>query len=168
MNDSIHRALTELVYTEALYLDKQAWSSWLDLYQPDAVFWIPSWKAEHEMTDDPQTEVSFMYTRGKERLEERVRRVTGGKSIASLPLPRTLHCISNVLPSPMVEGGCAEWLVRSNCVTQIYDLKFERLRTTACAYEHSVVQQDGAWRIARKTIALVNDKVETVLDFYCV
>lgn len=168
MTDPISTALTELVYTEALCLDEQRWDDWLALYRDDAVFWIPSWKAEHQPTEDPATEVSFMYISGRQRLRERVRRVTGGKSIASMPLPRTLHCISNPLPQRDTQSPDQTWRIRSNCTTQIYDPWSATLKMMACRYEHTIAKESENLRIASKKIILINDKVPTVLDFYCV
>ena len=165
------------VYAEALCLDEQRWQDWLALFADDAVYWIPSWKDDHVTTDDPATEVSFMYAAGRGRLEERVKRASGTKSIASMPLPRTLHCVSNVIvtsPADVTEGGVATgdhrrgWRVQSNCVTQIYDLRNDGLKAMACRYDHLLTEVDGALRIARKKIVLINDNVPTVLDFYCV
>jgi 3-phenylpropionate/cinnamic acid dioxygenase small subunit len=170
-------AAAAFVYAEALCLDEQRWQDWLALYADDAVYWIPSWKDDHVTTEDPATEVSFMYAAGRGRLEERVKRASGTKSIASMPLPRTLHCISNVIVTPAVdapEAGAAtgesasRWRVQSNCVTQIYDLRRDGLKAMACRYEHLLAEVDGALRIARKKIVLINDNVPTVLDFYCV
>lgn len=163
----MHQALTELILTEALCLDQQRWRDWLDLYLPEAVYWVPSWKDEHRPTDDPDTEISLIYAAGRGRLEERVRRATGSKSMASQPLPRTLHCIGNVLATAGPEPRT--WLVRSNCVTHLYDLRTETLRLLACRYEHTIAAGAGEeLRIARKTAFLINDKVQTVLDFYSV
>lgn len=169
-------AAAAFVYAEALCLDEQRWQDWLAMYADDAVYWVPSWKDDHLTTQDPATEVSFMHAAGRTRLEERVKRASGTKSIASMPLPRTLHCISNVMVSSRAdraEMGAApsrpaQWRVRSNCVTQIYDLRNDGLKAMACRYDHLLTEVDGALRIARKKIVLINDNVPTVLDFYCV
>ena len=180
-------AAAAFVYAEALCLDEQRWQDWLALYADDAVYWIPSWKDDHVTTEDPATEVSFMHAAGRGRLEERVKRASGTKSVASMPLPRTLHCISNVIVSPVADtaeaaiadptatgttagtaSGPARWRVQSNCVTQIYDLRNDGLKVMACRYDHLLTEVDGALRIARKKIVLINDNVPTVLDFYCV
>src|SRR5690606_29814829 len=161
-------ALTELIYTEALLLDDQRWDEWLALYRDDAVFWIPSWKAEHRTTEDPATEVSFIYIKGREHLQERVRSATGDKSIASMPLPRTVHCISNPLPQRNPDGELAGWRVNSNCTTQLYEPRSATLKNMVCRYEHTIGSDGDTLRILRKKIILINDRVPTVLDFYCV
>lgn len=166
MTESPNTTLIELLHTEALYLDEQRWQEWLSLYEPDAVYWVPAWKDDHLPTNDPSSEISLIYAAGRHRLEERVKRATGTKSLASQPLPRTMHCISNPIVSAGASGDA--WLVRSYCVTHIYDLRTETLRSAASRCEHTLVMRDGQPRIARKKALLLNDKVPTVLDFYCI
>ena len=48
----------EFLYREARYLDDKQWNDWLDLYAPDAVFWMPAWDDDDKLTQDPQNEVS--------------------------------------------------------------------------------------------------------------
>lgn len=166
MTNVSNASLIDLLYTEARHLDEQRWDEWLSLYEPDAVFWVPAWKSDHEPTGDPSSEVSLIYAAGRQRLEERVKRATGTKSLASQPLPRTMHCITNPVVAPSDDAN--SWRVLSYCVTQIYDLRTETLRTAASRCEHTLVVRDGTPRIARKKALLINDKVPTVLDFYCI
>ena len=58
----------ELLYREALYLDRGEWDAWLDLYLPDAIFWMPAWRDETTLTDDPDRELSLIYYRGRRNL----------------------------------------------------------------------------------------------------
>src|SRR4051812_598312 len=72
---AITAAATELIYREGLYLDRQEWELWLQLYREDAVFWVPAWKSEHQQIEDPDREVSLIYHGSRVSLEERVARV---------------------------------------------------------------------------------------------
>ncbi|WP_299453688.1 aromatic-ring-hydroxylating dioxygenase subunit beta [uncultured Pigmentiphaga sp.] len=166
MTNASNETLIDLIYAEARHLDEQRWEEWLDLYLPDAVFWVPAWKDDHVPTSDPSREVSLIYACGRNRLEERVKRATGTKSLASQPLPRTMHCITNPLVAR--DDSTDAWIVRSYCVTHVYDLRTEALRTSAARYEHTLLMRNGLPRIARKKALLINDKVPTVLDFYCI
>ena len=71
-----------------------SWDDWLALYTEDAEFWVPTWRDEHQLTEDPARELSFIYLQGRALLAERVFRITSGRSAASTPLPRTRlsHC----------------------------------------------------------------------------
>jgi 3-phenylpropionate/cinnamic acid dioxygenase small subunit len=35
----------QFLYREARFLDDKEWENWLELYAPDAEFWMPSWDA---------------------------------------------------------------------------------------------------------------------------
>jgi len=50
-----------LVYSEAAHIDAQAWDEWLAMYLPDSEFWVPAWKAEHQVTTNPKRELSLIY-----------------------------------------------------------------------------------------------------------
>ncbi len=96
MNDATETA-ADLLYREALALDERRWDDWLALYDEAAEFWVPAWKSEDQPTDDPSSEVSLVYAARRSELEDRVWRVRSGQSIASSPLPRTAHIVTNVL-----------------------------------------------------------------------
>jgi 3-phenylpropionate/cinnamic acid dioxygenase small subunit len=86
-----------LLLHEAHCLDSRKWDEWLELYTEDAVFWVPAWKDEEHQTDNPDREVSMMYYGQRARLAERVWRARSGQSIASAPLPRTMHSVTNIV-----------------------------------------------------------------------
>src|SRR5829696_3246469 len=90
----------ELVAREAQLLDARAWDDWLALYAEDAQFWVPTWRDEHQLTEDPSRELSFIFLQGRVRLAERVFRITSGRSAASNPLPRTNHLVTGSLVAP--------------------------------------------------------------------
>jgi len=99
-NERSDETAADLLYREALYLDERRWDDWLALYDEAAEFWVPAWKSEDQPTDDPSSEVSLVYAARRSELEDRVWRVRSGQSIASTPLPRTAHIVTNVLDGP--------------------------------------------------------------------
>ncbi len=87
----------QFLYREARFLDDKEWESWLELYAPDAEFWMPSWDDDDQLVTDPQTQVSLIWYGHKGGLEDRVFRIrTERSSATSMPEPRTSHNISNV------------------------------------------------------------------------
>ena len=165
MNGQVRREAESLLYREALCLDEQRWDDWLALYPEEIEFWVPAWKNEHETTSDPGTEISLIYLSSRVRLEERVGRVRSGKSAAALILPRTAHAISNIL----VEENAGGLLVRSVCVTHLYDPVRKEEGRTLSHYEHRLVRQDsGQWLIGGKKIVLLNDNLPAKLEFYMI
>ncbi len=163
MDEGRRQAAAELVAREAHLLDTQQWDAWLALYDEDAVLWVPTWRGEHELVEDPQRELSFIHLQGRERLAERVFRVTSGRSTASVPLPRTSHLVTGSLVEPDGDGA----LVRSAWMCHVWRLQDASLVTYTGRYEHRLAWRDGGWRIHRKTIVLVNDRLESQVDFYC-
>ncbi|MGE0797493.1 MAG: aromatic-ring-hydroxylating dioxygenase subunit beta [Lautropia sp.] len=162
MSDLI-AAGTELLYREALFLDNQRWDDWLALFVEDCEFWLPSWKAEHELTADPRTELSLLYYSSRAGLEDRVSRVRSGRSVASTPLPRTLHTITNVLLLSHSESAMS---LHSNWTVHEFRTKRRETHVQYGSYAHDLVLRDAGWRIRRKKIVMLNDFMPTMLDFY--
>ena len=160
-----HRAVEALLYDEARYLDEGRWDAWLDLYLEDAIFWIPAWKSETELTSDPARELSLVYYQGRKNLEDRVWRARSGMSVASSPLPRVAHQITNI--SLLAEDG-DKAQVASNFSVHLYDKRSSRTHLFFGRYSHTLLQEAGSIKIAQKTIILLNDTIPTVLDFYCI
>lgn len=154
-----------LLYREALALDRGEWDNWLALFTDDAVFWMPAWRDELTPTADPDRELSLIYYAGRAMLEDRVWRVRSGLSVASLPRPRVVHGVTNILVE-RAEGDEAE--VSSSFTVHLYDKRSERTHVFFGRYEHGLRRVDGDWRIARKKILLLNDTIPTVVDFYSI
>jgi benzoate/toluate 1,2-dioxygenase beta subunit len=159
------REAEELLYTEALLLDESRWEEWLELYLPDSVFWVPAWRDETTPTQDPESELSLIYYRGRRNLEDRVWRARSGMSVASTPPSRVVHAITNVL----VERADSSEAIISSCFTvHLYDRRSDRTHVFFGRYQHALQCVDGAWRIAAKKILLLNDVIPTVVDFYSI
>ncbi|MDB5410707.1 MAG: aromatic-ring-hydroxylating dioxygenase subunit beta [Rhodospirillales bacterium] len=159
-------AASDILFREALALDEQRFDDWLALYHAEAEFWVPAWKSESEPTADPETEVSLIYSARRVDLEERVWRARSGRSVASIPLPRTAHIVSNVLLAPSDDPGILE--IRSLATTHLFNVKRREQRVFFARVAHRLVDDGGTWFIRRKKIILLNDYLPTMLDFYCI
>lgn len=155
----------ELIAREALLLDAQRWSEWLDLYCEDAVFWLPTWTDERTLATDPMTQLSLIYIDSRARLQERVRRLTSGTSVAAMPVPRTAHIVGSAVVETQADGTLR---VFSAWTSHVYTHKQPESIVLAGRYEHDLRQIDGQLRIARKTIILTNDQLRSKLDFFYV
>jgi 3-phenylpropionate/cinnamic acid dioxygenase small subunit len=153
------------LFKEARHLDRVEWSAWISMYREDAVYWLPAWRDEYETTADPQTEVSLIYHNSRLGLEERIARIESRKSITALPLPRTLHLIGNV---ELRDVSPAHIETESSFAVHVYDPRTAKEHTRFGRYQHRISKEQETWRIAKKKIILVNDKVPTVLDFYSI
>ncbi|WP_448509263.1 aromatic-ring-hydroxylating dioxygenase subunit beta [Immundisolibacter sp.] len=154
---------TELLYLECRCLDDRDWAAWLELYDPNAVYWVPAWRDEYTQTGDPDTEISQIYHDTRRGLEERVMRVQSGKSVTALPLPRTTHFVSNIEAAFESDGLIA---ARASWMALIYNPRTEKQHSNFGHYELRLQKTGQRWLIARKTIRLQNDLVPALIDFY--
>ena len=63
------------LYQEARLLDDREWDAWIEMYDPQAEFWMPAWADDGELTTNPQTEISLFYYPSRGGLEDRVFRI---------------------------------------------------------------------------------------------
>lgn len=159
------RQAEDLLYREALLLDRGEWDEWLTLYLEDCVYWMPAWRNETILTTDPDRELSLIYYNGRRNLEDRVWRARSGQSVASRPLPRVVHGVTNVLVEQTTGD---ETDVSASFTVHFHDVRSQRTHVFFGRYEYRLRAMDGALRIARKKILLLNDVVPTVVDFYSI
>jgi benzoate/toluate 1,2-dioxygenase beta subunit/2,4,5-trichlorophenoxyacetic acid oxygenase 2 len=160
-----HAEVERLLFVEANLLDDKAWDAWAELYQADSVYWVPAWLNEYDLVTDPDTQISFIYHTSRAQLQERIGRIQSRKSITALPLPRTLHVISNIVLSERDESSVE---VRSAWTTHVFDPRTRRQHLHFGVYEHTLVRGPEGYRIARKKIVVMNDCIPTVVDFYSI
>lgn len=162
MSGPIKREEAEhLLYQEALLIDTQRFDDWLALFTADVEFWVPAWRDENTTTEDPDRELSLIYYKGRRNLEDRVMRLTSNLSVASFPLPRVVHLVTNVL---VVSSDDRAASVSATFTCHRFDVRMDRSDCFFGRYDYLLVRQEGAWRIARKKIILLNDTIPTVVD----
>jgi 3-phenylpropionate/cinnamic acid dioxygenase small subunit len=151
------------LYREALFLDRLDFDPWIDLYTQDCIFWMPAWRDDGTQTEDPDSELSLIFYRGRRNLEDRVQRIRSGFSVASAVMPRVAHMVGNVLAEAV---GEATMRVDSSFIVNVQDVRTNRQHAYFGRYEHVLVREDADWKIASKIIRLANDVVPTMLDVY--
>jgi benzoate/toluate 1,2-dioxygenase beta subunit len=161
MTGLTHGEAQEVIFREARLLDEQRFEEWLELFVEDALYWMPAWKDEFTLSNDPDRELSLVYYRGKDNLRDRVDRLRSGLSPVSKILPRVVHSVTNVMVDA-AEGD--EATVFSSFVTHAYAPRTDKVSTHFGQYEHGLSKVNGEWRISRKVIRLANDLIPTVLD----
>ncbi|BBP65135.1 MULTISPECIES: benzoate 1,2-dioxygenase small subunit [Pseudomonas] len=156
-----HDAVRDFLYREARYLDDRQWDAWLELYAPDATFWMPAWDDNDELTEDPQREISLIWYGNRTGLEDRVFRIKTERSSATVPDTRTSHNLSNIELLEQRDGLCQ---VRFNWHT----LSF-RYKTVDSYFGSSFYTLDMRGEnplIKAKKVVLKNDYVRQVIDVY--
>jgi 3-phenylpropionate/cinnamic acid dioxygenase small subunit len=160
-------AALRVVSREALHVDQGDGDQWLALYTEDCTFWVPSWRDERTLIEDPQAEISFLFADSRRLLEERVRRITSGKSITTVPMPRTVHVVSN--PVELPASAPERIRIATAWTNHLYDPRTNQQKQLFGRYEHELVQPAaGDVRIVAKKVILASDRVPTVLDLYSV
>ncbi len=158
------RPIDALLYREARCLDTRNWDEWLDLMAPDVEYWIPAWDTDLETTGDPNNELSLVYYDSRQGLEDRVFRIRTGRSVATTPLPRTCHYVTNIEtqfePDPKSCRVHANWQVNS--------WRLGKTNTYFGYYEYLLIDTSEGWKIRRKKITVLNEVIPTVLDIYLV
>jgi 3-phenylpropionate/cinnamic acid dioxygenase small subunit len=163
MPDTLLTSVTDLLFAEAAALDEKRWDDWLTLFAEDVEYWIPAWDSEHEQTSDPNTEISFIYYKGRSGLEDRIFRLRLNQSSASIPLPRTCHQVTNIRARLQPGGNCE---VKANWQTHSYRL--QKSTSFFGFYDYVLTPKEQGWLIAKKKITVLNDVIPTVLDIYSV
>ena len=79
-------------------------------------------------------------------------------------LPRTCHLVGS---TRIVRGDASEALVHSNWNCQRLDLRTSQTQMLFGRYEHHLRLDAEGWRIAGKKVVLMNDRIPTMVDFYC-
>lgn len=154
-----------MLFREARLLDSGDWTAWVEMYCEEAVYWVPSWLDEYDITSDPATQVSLIYHDSRRGLEERIARIESRKSITALPLPRTVHQISNLEAAEVGRGHISCHAVFS---VHTYDPRVAKSDVRHGRYQHTLIQTNKEWKIARKKIIVVNDRLPTFVDFYSI
>lgn len=135
-----------LIY-EARLLDEGFFDDWLELFTPDARYWVPSQPDQ----PDPFETVSLMHD-DRRLLETRVRRLSDPRIYSQEPRSRTSRLVTNVT----TEAKTAEQGVTVRSKFVLVEYRREEQRLFAGTYEHRLVGEDAAMRIAMKKVMLVN------------
>ncbi|MEX2942196.1 anthranilate 1,2-dioxygenase small subunit [Serratia fonticola] len=154
-------AVEQFLYQVSEACDRQEWDRYLGFFTENAEFHVPQWCSEHEHTRDPKREMSLIYYANRSGLEDRVFRIRTGKSAACTPMPRTLHLIDNVR---CLEDDDGSLIVSVNWVTHYY--RFGESHHFFGRAKYRLCCQESQFKIASKHVLLLNDKIDSVLDFY--
>jgi 3-phenylpropionate/cinnamic acid dioxygenase small subunit len=135
------------LFLEARLLDEHHYDEWLALWAEDALYWVPSNRDDL----DPKREVSIIHD-DRERLEERIFRLTKTATHAQDPRSRTSRLISNV---EVQEGNNGEVVVFSNF--NLTELRRGKQDTFAGRTVHRLRTLGGGFQIVSKKVLLVNN-----------
>lgn len=161
MSGDLQLSVERFLYRKADLCDRRQWVDYLELFDENSEFHIPQWDTEHSYTTDPKRGMSLMYYANRAGLEDRVFRIGTGKSAASTPMPRTLHAIHNVLIQQVSD---AQLEVHCKWTTHVY--RFSQASMFFGDASYKLRPAGNSWVILRKHVVLMNDTIDSVLDFY--
>ena len=153
--------IQSFLYKEARCLDDKQWDEWLKHYDEKAVYWMPAWDDEEELTQDPQAEISLIYYPNRDGLEDRIFRIKTERSSASTPEPRTTHNLSNL---EILEENDEEVKLRFNWNTLCYRYQASDFYFGISFY--TLKKTEDSFLITNKKIVLKNDYIRQVIDVY--
>lgn len=148
-----YRALTvappdvqEFIWLEAQLLNGRRFEEWIELFTEDAIYWVP----ERPGQQDGERELSLAYyDRGL--LGAHIARLRHPRVYSQQPPSLATRVVSNILVEPGQEDGTT---VHAAFVMIEYR-NFEQ-RVFGGELEYRLRRMAGQWRIARKTVRLVN------------
>ena len=156
----------DILEHEAILLEDQDWDGWIDLYDPECVYWVPAWRRDGHLGSNPSRELSLIYYSSRSGLEDRIVRIRSGQSAAGLPMPRTTHLVGNVrVDESLSEAGQIH--ARASFVTHIFSPRDNSSGACFGSYKIILKRRGADWKISSKTIVLQNDHIATSLDIYC-
>ena len=141
-----------LLFREATLLDERRFDEWLAMFGEDCRYWVPILDREDE--EEPS-----LIDDDRQRLEERVYRLTSTPAYAQRPPSRTQHNVSNV----QVVGPTDDGEVGVTCNLLIVELRTgdatqaglgkQRLIAAQCQYRFT---GGPDWRIRLKKLTLID------------
>lgn len=150
------REVEQFLYREARLADEHDYEGWEALWADDAVYWVPAGGDD----TDPERHMSIIHD-NRARIATRVRQLRTGKRHAQTPVSRVRRIVSNV---ELLDDGGDTVLVGANFV--VHESRERGLTTWAGRYEYRLRREGDGWRMAAKTVQLVNsDRALDTLAF---
>ena len=134
----------QFVYREARLADEHEYDAWEALWTDDAIYWVPAG------SDDPDRHMSIIYD-NRSRIAVRVRQLKTGKRHAQRPPSSVRRLVSNV---ELLGNDGNDLLVGANFVA--VESRERGTVIWAGRYEYRLRREDGALRMVRKTVTLVD------------
>ena len=153
--------IQSFLYREARLLDDEQWDDWLQCYDTNARFWMPSWDDDGTLVQDPEREISLIFYPNRQGLEDRVFRIKTERSSATIPDTRTSHNIANV-EIEKVEGAVHTVRFNWHTLSHRYHTDYGYFGMSRYVIDFS----GPAPTILDKYVVLKNDYISQVIDIY--
>jgi 3-phenylpropionate/cinnamic acid dioxygenase small subunit len=136
----------EFLQFEARLLNERQFEQWLTLLTDDVCFWVPLRHGQ----ESGEHEASLFFDH-RELIEARINRLRHPRIWSQLPPVHAMRIVAN---SMLDEAYHDNATVHSQFI--MLDFRLGTQRVFGGTYEHVLRNVDGQFRIARKTVRLVN------------
>lgn len=140
--------VTQFIYREARLQDEHRYDDWEALWTDDGVYWVPA----NGDGGDPEQVMSIIYD-NRSRIALRIRQYHTGKRFSQTPQSRLRRLVSNI---EIVEDDGHELAVGCNML--IFENQTRGDVLWAARTEYRLRRVDGALRMVRKKVSLVNNQ----------
>jgi p-cumate 2,3-dioxygenase beta subunit len=137
--------IEDFLYDEAEILDTWDLHTWLDLFDENGFYFVPS-------TDTPKADYRttlFLIADDMTRLKSRVSQLMSGNTWSENPQSRTRHMVTNVKVQGVEDDVIS---VTANFV--VYRMRFENIDTYIGRYYHRLVRRDGGLKFLERKAVL--------------
>lgn len=140
--------VTRFIYREARLQDEHRYDDWEALWTDDGVYWVPA----NGDGGDPEQVMSIIYD-NRSRIALRIRQYHTGKRFSQTPQSRLRRLVSNI---EIDEDDGHELAVGCNML--IFENQTRGDVLWAARTEYRLRRVDGALRMVRKKVSLVNNQ----------
>jgi benzoate/toluate 1,2-dioxygenase subunit beta len=140
----LHHAVSLFLSGEAALLDKRNFRAWLDLFEDDGLYWVPTSADQRDMKE----QVSIMLE-DKPLLDLRVTRLGHPHAYSIEPHPATTHMTGNVV----VDEQGDSIIVRSKLMVE--ELREGRATRWSGSVKHILRRREDGFGIVLKRVDLV-------------
>lgn len=143
----LQREVEQFLYRQAELLDGKHWQAWIDLFDPQGVYWMPVTPDQTEWEGSPS-----IFAEDKLMMEIRKGRVSHPNAWSQAPMWETNHLVSHVTVEA-VDGDAIH--VRSRF--HLMELRRDQIRHFGGRYRHHLVRRaDGTLAIRLQRVDLFN------------
>ncbi len=143
----LQREVEQLLYLQAELLDAKQWQAWMDLFDPQGVYWMPVDREQTEWQSSPS-----IFAEDKLMMEIRKGRVSHPNAWSQAPMWETNHLVSHVA---IESADDTQIQVRSRF--HMMELRRDNVRHFGGSYRHTLVRDaGGALRIRLQRVDLFN------------
>lgn len=136
----------QFLYRQAAMLDAKRWADWRDCFANDGVYWMPAAPEQTDWMSQPS-----IFAEDRLLMEVRMGRLQHPNAWSQAAAWHTNHLVGNVVVEAL-GADTAELYARF----QLMEVRRDNVRHFGGSYRHSLVRQDGQWRIRLQRVDLMN------------